>query len=170
MSHFYLGIDVAKAKLDCALRLPSGKFRAKVIPNSPEGFATLLAWLTAQKAESVHVCMEATGIYWEDVAQHLATAGLIVSVVNPAQIKAYGASRLTRSKTDTVDAKLIADFYPQGTSAPSANRRLGSPVARRKSRCAHWYYGWTPYKPCVPRKATACWWRGRRCARTFSST
>ncbi|MGZ0078136.1 IS110 family transposase [Methylomonas sp. TEB] len=110
MSHFYLGIDVAKAKLDCALRLPSGKFRAKVIPNTLDGFATLLTWLAAQKAQSPHVCMEATGIYWEDVAQHLATAGFTVSVVNPAQIKAYGASRLTRSKTDTVDAKLIADF------------------------------------------------------------
>lgn len=110
MSQFYLGIDVAKAKLDCALRLSSGKFRAKVIPNSLEGFTALLTWLNAQKAESVQVCMEATGIYWEDVAQHLATNGLIVSVVNPAQIKAYGASRLTRSKTDTVDAKLIADF------------------------------------------------------------
>jgi len=110
MSQFYLGIDVAKAKLDCALRLPSGKFRAKVIPNSPDGFTTLLTWLTDQKAELPHVCMEATGIYWEDIAQHLATSGLTVSVVNPAQIKAYGASRLTRSKTDTVDAKLIADF------------------------------------------------------------
>jgi len=110
MSQFYLGIDVAKAKLDCALRLPNGKFRAKVIPNSLEGFTTLLTWLNTQKAESVHVCMEATGIYWEDVAQHLAIAGLTVSVVNPAQIKAYGASRLTRSKTDTIDAKLIADF------------------------------------------------------------
>ncbi|WKJ90543.1 hypothetical protein QZJ86_21450 [Methylomonas montana] len=49
MSQYYLGIDVAKVKLDCALRLPSGKFRAKVIPNSFEGFAT---WLTAQKADS----------------------------------------------------------------------------------------------------------------------
>lgn len=110
MSHFYLGIDVAKAKLDCALRLPNGKFRAKVIPNSLEGFTALSAWLAAQKADSVHVCMEATGIYWEDVAQHFASTGLTVSVVNPAQIKAYSASRLTRSKTDTVDARLIADF------------------------------------------------------------
>lgn len=110
MSHYYLGIDVAKVKLDCALRLPNGKFRAKVVPNSLEGFATLLTWLTNQNAESVHVCMEATGIYWEEVAQHLATAGLTVSVVNPAQIKAYSGSRLARSKTDTVDAKLIADF------------------------------------------------------------
>lgn len=110
MSQFYLGIDVAKSKLDCALRLPSGKFRSKVIANSGDGFTQLIAWLASHQATSVHVCMEATGIYWEDVAQALATAGLIVSIVNPAQIKAYGASRLTRSKTDTVDAQLIADF------------------------------------------------------------
>jgi len=37
MSLFHLGIDVAKAKLDCALRLPNGKFRTKVIANSDEG-------------------------------------------------------------------------------------------------------------------------------------
>jgi transposase len=110
MSHFYLGIDVAKAKLDCALRLPNGKFRAKVVPNSSAGFTLLLSWLDSQKALLPHVCMEATGIYWEEVAQFLAATGLIVSVVNPAQIKAYSTSRLTRSKTDTVDAKLIADF------------------------------------------------------------
>ena len=118
MSIFHLGIDVAKAKLDCALRLPNGKFRAKVIPNSPEGFALLLAWLTAHGASLPYVCMEATGIYWEEVAQFLATAGLPVSVVNPAQIKAYGASRLTRSKTDAVDARLIADFCAERQPSP----------------------------------------------------
>ena len=110
MSQFHLGIDVAKAKLDCALRLPNGKFRAKVVANSQEGFALLVTWLATHNALQPHVCMEATGIYWEEVAQYLATAGLTVSVVNPAQIKAYASSRLTRTKTDAVDAKLIADF------------------------------------------------------------
>ena len=118
MPTFYLGIDVAKAKLDCALRLPNGKFRAKVISNSPEGFAQLVTWLSAHDAAKPHVCMEATGIYWEEVAQFLATAGLTVSVVNPAQIKAYATSRLTRSKTDAVDAKLIADFCAERQPLP----------------------------------------------------
>jgi transposase len=62
--------------------------------------------------------MEATGIYWEEVAQYLATAGLTVSVVNPAQIKAYASSRLTRTKTDAVDAKLIADFCAERQPTP----------------------------------------------------
>lgn len=118
MTHFYLGIDVAKAKLDGALRLPNGKFRSKVVANSADGFAQLIAWLASHQATPVHVCMEATGIYWEDIAQFLAAAGFTVSVINPAQIKAYGASRLARTKTDAVDARLIADFCAERQPAP----------------------------------------------------
>ena len=111
MSLYFLGIDVAKAKLDCALRLPNGKFHAKVVPNSPDGFSQLTIWLDSKDARDVQVCMEATGVYWENVAQFLSSnRGFTVSVVNPAQIKAYGASRLARTKTDAVDARLIADF------------------------------------------------------------
>lgn len=118
MSKFYLGIDVSKAKLDCALRLPNGKFRTKVIPNNAEGFADLLTWLANQQAEQPPVCMEATGIYWEAVAQFLSGKGLTVSVVNPAQIKAYGTSCLARTKTDKADAKLIANFCAERNPAP----------------------------------------------------
>jgi len=118
MTHFYLGIDVAKAKLDCALRLPSGKFRAKSLANSPEGFVLLDAWLATHNATEAHVCMEATGVYWEAVGQFLSAKGLTVSVVNPAQIKAYGTSCLIRTKTDKADAKLIASFCAERNPAP----------------------------------------------------
>ncbi len=37
MSHVR-GIDVSKAKLDVALRLPNGKMRSKVVKNTLEGF------------------------------------------------------------------------------------------------------------------------------------
>ena len=111
MIPFQLGIDVAKAKLDCALRLPAGKLRHKVVENSPSGFQALSTWLAKQGAETVHTCMEATGTYWEAVAEYLAAIeGITVSVINPAQIKAFGASRMVRTKTDKADAKLIAEF------------------------------------------------------------
>ena len=61
---------------------------------------------------------EATGVYGEDVAEALAAAGMTVSVVNPAQIKAFGASRLVRTKTDQVDARLIAAFCAERSPAP----------------------------------------------------
>ncbi len=105
-----LGIDVAKAKLDIALLLPDGKFRSEVIPNTPEGFEKLAVWLERNDAAQVHACMEATGIYWEAAAAFLAEKGHAVSVVNPAQIKAFGSAALSRAKTDKKDARLVARF------------------------------------------------------------
>lgn len=135
---FILGIDVAKAKLDLALRLPDGKFRSKVVDNTLEGYAALTAWLAKHSADSLHVCMEATGVYWEAVAEHLADAGHCVSVVNPAQIKAFGGAQLVRTKTDRVDARLIADFCAAQRPAPwqalpPAVRALRDLVARRNA-------------------------------------
>jgi transposase len=71
--------------------------------------------------------MEATGVYWEAVAEYLAAQAMIVSVVNPAQIKAFGASRMVRTKTDKVDAQLIAAFgcerRPEPWQAPSPSEQ-----------------------------------------------
>lgn len=137
MKHI-LGIDVAKAKLDVALRLPDGKLRSKVVDNTPEGFAVLSAWLHKQGVSELHACMEATGTYWEAVAEYLVDAGYRVSVVNPAQIKAFGAAQLVRTKTDKADARLIAEFcatqQPEPWRAPSpAIRELRALVARRNA-------------------------------------
>jgi len=118
MHKFHLGIDVATAKLDCTLRLPNGKYRSKVVENNPKGFEALIDWLTKHEATIAHVCMEATGVYWEAVAEYLATQGMTISVVNPVQIKAFGASHLVRTKTDRVDAQLIANFCFERRPAP----------------------------------------------------
>ncbi len=133
-----LGIDVAKAKLDLALRRPDGTWRSKVVQNTPEGFARLDAWLAAHGVESVHACLEATGPYWQAAAEHLADAGHTVSVVNPAQIKAFGGAGLTRSKTDRVDARLIAAFCaaqcpPPWQAPPPSVRTLRALIARREA-------------------------------------
>lgn len=118
MSTHFLGIDVAKAKLDVALLRPDGKWRQKVFANSPAGFDGLAEWLRGQAVAAAHVGMEATGSYWQDVAELLAARGFTVSVINPAQIKAFAASRLVRSKTDRLDAKLIAEFCRERKPAP----------------------------------------------------
>lgn len=104
-----LGIDVAKKKLDVAL-LQEGKFRSKVVSNDATGYSALVAWVQRWSAEPPHACLESTGTYGEGVATYLADRGWTVSVVNPAQIKAYGESELVRTKTDRADAKLIARF------------------------------------------------------------
>jgi transposase len=118
MSQLNLGIDVAKAKLDCALRFPDGTFKHKVVENTLNGFKALTAWIEQHGATTAHVCLEATGVYWEAVAEYLAAKGMTVSVVNPAQIKAFGRSQLVRTKTDPVDARLIAMFCAERHPAP----------------------------------------------------
>ena len=86
----------------CLLNV-EGKLKHKQFPNTTTGFAQLAAWLTKQNVEQVHACMEATGTYGEALAVYLHAAGQVVSVINPAAVKAFAASRLSRTKTDRVD-------------------------------------------------------------------
>lgn len=123
-----VGLDVAKAKLDVALKAPAGKWKTKVVANNPAGFEELRTWLTKHSVTCAHVCMEATGVYWERVAEDLADHGFAVSVVNPAQIKAFAGALGVRTKTDEVDAKVIAEF------CASANPRIWVPPLKSVRR------------------------------------
>ena len=61
---FYLGIDVSKAKLDCALQRPDTHKRLnKTVANTPAGVNDLLAWLDKHGAakDQLHIIMEPTG-------------------------------------------------------------------------------------------------------------
>lgn len=106
-----VGIDVSKLKLDIAL-LINGKVKSKVVENTSEGHRFLIEWLAKSKAsmEALHVCMEATGVYYEALALALHEAGLKVSVVNPSCIKGFGQSENIRNKNDLIDAGLIARY------------------------------------------------------------
>ena len=79
--------------------------------------------------------MEATGTYGETLALYLHEAGYLVSVVNPAAIKAFSAACLSRTKTDKVDAALIARFclaqQPQVWSPPATEVRELQALVRR---------------------------------------
>ena len=105
-----LGIDVSKKTLDVTLLNEKGGKRRKRFANTTEGIKALITWMEQQTNSVVHVCMESTSVYWEDVAEALHAAGQRVSVVNPMRIKGYGMSQLRRSKTDPLDGDVIADF------------------------------------------------------------
>jgi transposase len=105
-----LGIDIAKLKFNVCLIDSKDKLKHKVFPNTPDGFTQLVVWLAKQNVGRVHACMEATGAYGEALALHLHAAGHTVSIINPAAIKSFAGSRLSRTKTDKVDAELIARF------------------------------------------------------------
>jgi transposase len=56
------------------------------------------------------VVMEATGHYWKNLFARLSTAGFQVAVVNPLAVRRFADSLMTRAKTDSADALLIARF------------------------------------------------------------
>jgi transposase len=130
-----LGIDISKAKFTVALRTPEGKTRRKTCPNTSAGFEELARWLTRQHVTQVHACLEATGTYGEALATWLYDAGHQVSVVNPAVIHAYARVQLARSKTDALDAELIAQFtvtqQPPRWAPPAPEIRALQALIRR---------------------------------------
>lgn len=113
-----LGIDIAKATYQVTLVLGSGRALQAQFANTPEGFVELTRWLKRHHAPRVHAGLEATGRYGEDLTLLLHDAGHRVSVLNPAQVRAYARSQLRRTKTDAVDAAVIADFVRTQTPEP----------------------------------------------------
>lgn len=104
-----LGIDISKADFHACLIYGSNRDR-KSFPNNPTGFQQLLRWLENRKCERVHACMEATGAYWFGLALALIKADQKVSVVNPSRTVNFARSQLRRTKTDHVDAQMLAEF------------------------------------------------------------
>lgn len=123
-----LGVDISKDSFHVELAI-NNKLRHRRFANRKEGFAELRAWLGKHKTTAVHACLEATGPYSEALALYLHEHGHTVSIVNPAQIKAFGQSELLRNKDDRPDAGLIRRFcekqQPAGwTPPPAAVRAL----------------------------------------------
>ena len=104
-----IGIDISKDSFDVVLRSIRGE-QHRVFGNDQKGFTSLVGWTEKQPERVVHICMEATGSYWEGLAEHLYQGAYMVSVVNPYQIKRYADHLLNRNKTDKADASLIAEF------------------------------------------------------------
>lgn len=129
-----LGIDVAKRKFDCAL-LQGERFRTKVFANDSDGIEACVQWVARHAAEPVHACLEATGPYAQALAEALFDAGHTVSLINPARSRAFADSLGNRSKTDAVDARVLARYVlalkPEPyTPAPLHLRELQELVRR----------------------------------------
>jgi transposase len=135
-THF-AGIDVSKDTLDACLLDPDGRTRPKRFANAPAGFAALRGWAERHAPGGmVHYCMEATGPYSEGLAAHLHAAGRLVSVVNPARVKAHAKACGQANKTDPADARAIATFArdrnPRPWVPPSPEVRQLQALVRRR--------------------------------------
>ena len=130
--HIYVGIDVAKARLDVAIR-PSGDRRE--IPNGEAGIAELVKEM--QQLNPAALVLEASGGLELPLVVALAAASLPVVVVNPRQARDFAKATGKLAKTDSLDAAVLAHFAealrPTVRTLPDAETRLlNSLVARRQ--------------------------------------
>ena len=135
MSQVVIGVDIAKLKFDVA-SLSNGKYKHKTFTNNEQGFTHFVSWLlTLFINDKPLICMEATGAYSIPLAEFMVNQGYAVSVVNPAKIKAFANSELSRTKTDKADSKLIARYavtmQPPLWTPPPQNIRVLQALTRR---------------------------------------
>jgi len=96
----FVGIDVAKAQLDIAVRPTAERW---AVTNDAAGIAALVAQLQAMVPTLI--VLEATGHYQRAVVAALAAAGLPVVVVNPRHARDFAKATGQLAKTDGLDAR-----------------------------------------------------------------
>jgi transposase len=106
-SKVHVGIDISKKSFDVALPAANKEgYRHLKFTNDADGFKEFIGLLEPV----THCIMEASGVYYLQLAIHLHNQGMIVSVVNPLTIKRFSQMRLMRAKTDKKDAAIIAEY------------------------------------------------------------
>jgi transposase len=132
----FVGIDVAKAQRDIALR-PTGE--RWEVTNDEAGIASLVAHL--QAVVPTLIVLEATGGYQRAVVAALAAAGLPIVVVNPRQARDFAKATGQLAKTDRLDARALAHFADAVRPAPrplpdAQTEELRAMLARRRQLIA----------------------------------
>lgn len=114
---FYVGIDIGKTLHHAYIVDAEGRpcvAKVTAFANTRQGYAcvfALLAEATGQAAPTeVTVGCEATGPYWLNLYEALTAQGYPVLVLNPLYVKARRGTTLRGTKTDPVDARLIAEI------------------------------------------------------------
>jgi transposase len=112
-----LGIDMAMEKFDACIsiidKLQHVMIRAQCsFNNNKKGFETFILWVSKNTKLAIPAVylMEATGIYYEQLAWFLHNKNCSVSVVLPNKAKKYKEALGLKSKNDRIDAKGLAQM------------------------------------------------------------
>jgi transposase len=109
----FVGIDVAAKSFTATWTTDRSHYaRAVTLDYTPTGLRQFQQHLQVTQIAPAQtlVVIEATGSYWITLAVSLHAAGFAVCVVNPAQVHYWAQSLARRSKTDPLDARVLAQF------------------------------------------------------------
>lgn len=104
----FAGIDIAAQSFELVVRKSGNQSKVESFKQTPEGHAKAVKRLSALKP--IIIVLEATGIYYLDLAVALAAADLPVAVINPKSFHHFAQMKLKPNKTDGVDAALLAEY------------------------------------------------------------
>jgi transposase len=113
-----VGIDVSYKTFDARFGTTNTQQQITLSPsksfkNSLAGFKLFLLWLKKYILSNdipLVFVMEATGVYYEQLAHFLFQQGYQVAVILPNKIRNYAKSLESKSKTDPLDAAVITRF------------------------------------------------------------
>jgi len=112
-----VGLDVSKDKVSvCFSQRETGKSFRVISSRSffltADGFDKIAQWLGQHRHKGVelHLLMEASGVYYEELAYFLHGAGHRVSVILPNKAKAFFKSLDHKSKNDSIDARSLSQM------------------------------------------------------------
>ncbi|HUH58180.1 MAG TPA: IS110 family transposase [Pseudomonadales bacterium] len=109
----FIGIDIGATAFEVVIRKNDKNGAVKSYQQTPKDHEKLAAQLL--KLDPACVVMEATGIYYLNLAVVLFNSGLKVSVINPNSFNHFAKLTLTHSKTDGIDAALLAEYAQRMT-------------------------------------------------------
>lgn len=104
----FVGIDIAAKTCDVVFRKNGKASKVEQFKQTPQEHAKVIQRLQALSPSLI--VMEATGVYYLDLAVALVQAGLPVAVINPKSFHHFATLKLTGSKTDGIDAALLAEY------------------------------------------------------------
>ena len=106
----YIGIDVSCNELVVVISVKGKARPAKTYENTASGHKAIIQKCLKLKGES-RVCIEATGVYHFDLAVAVSrTQEIEVMVINPKISHNFSKVLMKRSKTDEVDAEVLAIY------------------------------------------------------------
>ncbi len=113
---YFVGIDISKYKHDCFITTEAGEVIKDTFTfdNTGTGFKQFFDVLaTLGDPTQIKVGFESTGHYMNNLMKHLSVKGYSFTVLNPIIVARFRSSTtLRRIKTDTIDARLIAQYLP----------------------------------------------------------